>query len=276
MVHDFKNNFSIFILIVLFIYSCDNKRRNSFEYYPNGNVKSKFEYLDSLRDGNSYEYFLNGKLQTSKQWINDTLNGHTLIYYPSGGIKEVIHFHNGVLDGYFENYFENGNVRMKGYYRKGILHGKVLQYFEKESGRVQAEINYINYHGQQKDYGSIWYDSVGNVIKEFRRVELTSKIDTFNLGETLELEIELKKPRFDTTLFVLGDYDDKFFVGDSLKFDTLIAINHKYKLKLMANKVGNNFIRGHTVNYRTISKTKENTIEESILPLYFEYKYFVK
>lgn len=270
-------NFKLgYLFLFFFCVSCKNEKNERMEYFPNGAIKTRIQYVNNFREGTSVEYYENGQIKVIHNWENDTLQGETHVYNEQGSLIETVHFEKGVLNGDFCNFFRNANIRMKGKYNEGIMHGKVIQYFENDSGRVKAIIHYLNYRGNQKEYGSVWYDSLGNIVNDIRRIEVKAKKDTITMNENLEVEIELKQPHFDSTQFIIGDYNNKFFITDSAKFDTLNASNHKSILFMKPLKKGDNFIRGYSVNFRTLSRTLKETKQEFISPIYFEYSYYVK
>ena len=268
-------NIAISATLLVLIFSCEKGTTEKKEYFDNGSIKSLVNYKDSTRHGSSIEYYRNGKIKKTNYWVNGKLNGEEKDYDSLGNIVEVVNFKEGKLNGKYLAYYKSGSLAMDGNFNDGILHGTKRQYFDGVK-KLEAEIHYVNFQGIEKEMGSVWYDTSGNVIREFRRVVLNSKIDTIEMNDSLELDLELRKPRFDSTFFVIGNYDKKFYLLDSSNIDTLKAVNHRYKLINKVNQQGENYIRGYAMNWRLISRTKEETREEFILPLYFEYKYFVK
>jgi antitoxin component YwqK of YwqJK toxin-antitoxin module len=272
-----KIDLFIFYSMLLFIGCNSNAKNKKVEYYNSGAVKSISEYLDTLKHGESIEYFENGNYECISQWKYGKLEGETMFYTDKGDLFAIVHYKNGLKNGSCIDFYDsNGNVRSKANYRKDLLHGTVIQYFEKDSGKVMARMDYINYQGKQKSYGGIWYDNYGNVLKETRRVSVTSIRDTVSFSENMNLCIELLMPRFDSTVFIVGNYDEEFYIKDSSSLDTLSALNHKYQLSVKPLKKGENYIRGYAKNWRLIERNELETVTEEVLPIYFEHSYYVR
>src|SRR5690606_34977293 len=128
-----------------------------------------------------------------------------------------------------------------------ILNGKFTMYFEEDSGKVNYEINYLNYKGSEKEFGSVFYDLNGNIEYEERRIDIEPLKDTLRLSELENVELVYKKPMFDSTIFIIGGFKEKFYDVDSSMFDTVKAQNHRIKLnEIKGNylKKGWNSIRG--------------------------------
>jgi antitoxin component YwqK of YwqJK toxin-antitoxin module len=76
----------------------DNNQKTGYweEYYYDGNIESKGNFLNGIKHGFWEEFFSNGKLA----W--------------KGNYK------NGLKEGYWEYYWPSGKLDWKGYYKNGI------------------------------------------------------------------------------------------------------------------------------------------------------------
>ena len=269
---------SCFLLFIIISFNCCNSIENEVvEYYPTGEIKSKTEFIDSLRNGVGKSYYKNGQIKSVLRWVNDTLNGEGTFFDSLGRRVAIVNYKKGVKNGRCIDFFSsNGYIRSDANFREGILHGTLIFFRENDSAVVESKINYINYHGEAKEMGGIFYDSLGHIIEQERRVSLTCNKDTFSLNEQIELNLELLIPSFDSTFFIIGDYDEKFNVIDKSKFDTLHALNHKHVIVKKASSQGEHFIRGFAKNWEVIEKTEEETKTVEKFPIYFEYRYFVR
>ena len=72
--------------------------------------------------------------------------------------------------------------------------------------------------------------------------------------------------------FIIGEYDEKFYLSDSSSLDTILATDQRLHYKSKSIKKGNNAIRGFVRNYETLG----NGNYKQVNLVYFEKKYFVQ
>lgn len=269
-----------FCLIFCF-FSCRKiEKEIEIEYYQNGRIKATIEKVDSLKEGVSTYYYPNGVIRIISNWEKDKLSGESVFFDSLGNIKARVNYREGLKNGKCEEYYlYNGFVRSTMSYKDDVLNGKFTMYFEEDSGKVNYEINYLNYKGSEKEFGSVFYDLNGNIEYEERRIDIEPLKDTLRLSELENVELVYKKPMFDSTIFIIGGFKEKFYDVDSSMFDTVKAQNHRIKLnEIKGNylKKGWNSIRGVAKNYHLVRRDSLETVTSEVLPIFFEFEYYVE
>lgn len=260
------------ILAFSILCSCEESKLKK-EYYQNGIIKKEwYENNNGQLEGERKDYYPNGKLSSKAYWSNDSLDGELIDYYPNGNIKGKGNYESGKRNGLFILYYENGKVRQKSFWVNGIKSGEGVTFFPDSLGGGIEREYFINYRGKETSTGWVSYNKDGTIYDESRRVHFINKSDTISLGESFEIVLELRKPRFSKTQFILGNYDNRFYLTDSTSLDTIEANNQKVKLKLTPKQKGANYIRGHARNYELL----DSGYYKQVNPVYFEKKYFVK
>lgn len=117
----FRSNL-VFVLVlgaVLFLVSC---KQNLEEYWSNGNIKTKVEYLKSNKDSYRYfEYYQNSQLKIEATYINALLDGEYRLYYNNGQLKYLRHYEHGKITGVEQLYSETGKLQQQRVYEKSRL-----------------------------------------------------------------------------------------------------------------------------------------------------------
>lgn len=112
------NRFVLFFSIIgmaLLLISCNNTIK---EYWDNGNIKTKVNYLNSEKTEYEYcEYYDNGKLKIEAKYCNGLLEGEYLQYFRNGQLKLMRHYLNGAIKG-IEQVFNNaGEIQYQREYK---------------------------------------------------------------------------------------------------------------------------------------------------------------
>ena len=150
------------------------------EFYPNGNLKSKGYYKDSLPVGMHEQYSADASLSKA-------------ILYNKEGIKIA----EGALDkkgkkkGKWILFDIDGNKKAEGFYKKGLRNNKWIFYY------TNGEIEQIGFYKKNKVVKTwTYYNETGNI----------DKIENYNKKGILDgAYIQYKK---DTILFIKGFYID--------------------------------------------------------------------
>ena len=108
-----------------------NSNRSYAEFYhESGNLMSKGQYTNMLKDSVWMNYAPSGRLSTVEKYKNDTLNGKMTIYYLPEDLynKNLMicsetNYKNGKYDGERIEYFESGLIKTKGTYINNIKNG---------------------------------------------------------------------------------------------------------------------------------------------------------
>lgn len=260
------------LLGALFFVGCNGLEQKK-EYYVNGELKSEwYENSDGLKNGESKFYYQDRTLKNTSNWLNDTLEGDVLLYYENGILKEKGTYQKGKRSGIFIFYNKEGARLQESFFVEGFRNGEMISFLHDSIGGGIEKEYFVNFHGKETSLG--WYaiDKNGKVFNESRRVSFFIQNDTVFVGKEFEIILELRKPRFNKTEFILGNYDDKFFLKDSMSLDTLVATDQIAKLKLIPKEKGLHNIRGFARNYNPLP----NGYYEQVNSVYFEKRYFVK
>ena len=103
----------------------DGKRQGVWkEFYPNGELKSEGNYVNSKQEGVWNFYFENQKIEVKGSYKNGKKEGRWYWNYPNGALLQEENWRNGKLDGEFLEYNENGEITVKGEYLEGTEEGE--------------------------------------------------------------------------------------------------------------------------------------------------------
>jgi len=89
------------------------------DYYYNGKLSSKGNYVDGNRHGYWERYYSNGKLWYKGNYVDGIRHGYLEYYYPNGNLWYKGNYVDGEEHGYWEYYLDNGKIRYKGFYDMG-------------------------------------------------------------------------------------------------------------------------------------------------------------
>jgi len=124
----------------------DNKKNGLWiEYYCNGNLKGKIQYVNGRPDGYCIIYHENGKIMEEGQW-SSKLNrwvGKYRLYYENGQVQHEFYYNqNGKREGPARYYYENGQLAIEGNFVNGQETGVFREYYE--NGDLKAEKTFNN------------------------------------------------------------------------------------------------------------------------------------
>jgi antitoxin component YwqK of YwqJK toxin-antitoxin module len=165
-VGEFKRYFEDQTLQTLLIYSDDGKKAEATFYHPNGNISSKGNYIDQLKEGKwqFFSAFINGYLISEEfysknlkngpslkffpdstvaerlSYVNDVKHGEWIKYYPSGAVLLKTSYRNGKINGTFEVWFENGGIEFSGQYKNDSRDGPWVIY--NNNGTIKYKLEY--------------------------------------------------------------------------------------------------------------------------------------
>jgi len=185
-------NFTITLIYVVILNACTQKKEIKHEYFGNGAVKWKAEYIGDLRNGIMYEYIENGEVKSISNWKEDKLNG------------VVKHF------------YENGNIKSEGLFKN---HHRVGEFtFYNEQG-IKIETQEFDDKGNLNDF--LLYDSLGNNIRNPRLSTpfINVEEERISFGERFNIEIGLGNRFADSVVVIIGklnEEDSLLQAGDTL------------------------------------------------------------
>jgi len=93
-------------------------------YYPNGNVRSEGDFIESKRTGKWNFYYPDGKLEQTGNYRDGLTDGLWIWYYHDGNILREENYYRGREDGMSVEYDEAGNVIARGEYIEGNEEGE--------------------------------------------------------------------------------------------------------------------------------------------------------
>ena len=128
------------------------------EWYPNGNKKSEWNYLDGKRNGTWVYSFENGETRLEENYREGKKEGVWKEYYQPGQILEQYTFSNNLKDGIVELWWEDGSKRGTDNYSKGKKNGLSERWFS--DGDKMNEYVYEN----GKKISSKCWDTSGNEV----------------------------------------------------------------------------------------------------------------
>ncbi|HOY39911.1 MAG: toxin-antitoxin system YwqK family antitoxin [Bacteroidales bacterium] len=124
---------------------CQNCNTKVLDSYPDGNAKTKIEYLNpndtsdikligfyntgdtnfvfsifhNQRNGVSVYYYDNGHMKYRVNYKNNQLYGESIFWYPSGQLWQQAMYKNGQLTDTLHDYYENGALKSIGVFENG-------------------------------------------------------------------------------------------------------------------------------------------------------------
>ena len=174
------------------------------EYYQNGNLKSKENFVNGVLDGKYEYYYENGNLRQSGCIINTFKEGEVLSYYESGISKSIETYILGSHSGLQKYFYEDGTVSQEGVSKDNRHVGlwtwywpngeklKEVQFVDKILYRISEwqddgiEISTKKYNNGMLNGKSIFYHHNGNIstVKTYNDGKLYGEyIDYFVSGE---------------------------------------------------------------------------------------------
>ena len=164
-----KNRILLFITICILFVACKNieqekTKKKLYSYYSNGNIKTKYECSDSIKDGIYKKFYQNGKLWEKGYFLKGKENGLFVTYDSLGNkIKEQIFalaYKNDAYNFYTEDTFD----------------------IDKKESFINSEIKY-NKNGSIDSLNSFFYKTYQNK-------------STIKLGDTLICIVDLAASMF--------------------------------------------------------------------------------
>jgi len=182
------------ILLTALILLCSTSSHAELftEYFENGVIKSKIEYLkgsrtdlnEGIKHGPEKVYYNTGQLAFEVNNVDGLRDGALNWYDREGNHLEVMHYQNGKRHGMNKIFYPDGTLRIEVTYINDKKEGPERYYFS--TGKLASEVTFVNdkKEGLQKEYnndGSLnntvmykhgykegekrWYDKNGNITK---------------------------------------------------------------------------------------------------------------
>lgn len=130
------------------------------EYFEDGQVKKRTNFIDDLPQGGETGYYKNGQEKYTIIWKDSIPNGFYQIYYQSGSIKETGVWRNNHNVGSQVEYYETGTVKSRTTHSSnGDLEGAQIDYYPNE---IIEQV--MMYEDGKKNGFSIDFDSLGMLL----------------------------------------------------------------------------------------------------------------
>jgi antitoxin component YwqK of YwqJK toxin-antitoxin module len=105
--------------LAFLFFSC---KQSLEEYWSNGNLKTKVEYLESNKENYRYsEYFEDGQLKIESTYQRGLLDGDFRQYYRNGQLMYLRHYNQGVIIGVEQFYSETGEIQQQRIYKNSRI-----------------------------------------------------------------------------------------------------------------------------------------------------------
>ncbi len=121
------------------------KQREGYDHHNYG----IFFYID--KNGKWVEYYENGQIFIKMNFVNRKANGEATRYYDNGQLAEKTNFVNGKKNGEWILYYYYGQIKAKGNYVNGELKGEFIEY--NPDGLLLHNTNHVfwGWSGDDKD-----------------------------------------------------------------------------------------------------------------------------
>ena len=103
------------------------------QYYKNGNLQAKVNYIDDELNGEYKEYYENRKLKIEGKYKNNLPEGEWRYYSDEKNLLSIIRYKNGMLNGIKKDYYLNGVLSREMEFKDNLPYGKYKSYWENGS-----------------------------------------------------------------------------------------------------------------------------------------------
>lgn len=248
-------NWSLNVVIILSLFSCDDKTVVK-ENYPTGELKAKYFLENKKLHGTYYEYYKSGRYKEQSIYQNGKLNGIRRVYFDNGNLDFEANYKNGKENGLFKDYskegyllcainykngkqdsisrwyYPNGNLEQETEFNNGLQYGKSVFYYENGQIKLDALLeNDTTVYFKR-------YSKEGELEKEFRNIEIQTLSDTICVGDTCTFHIVLFGPQIDSLSAKIDistnspEFKDFYFQNNAYTFDTLFFNTGEYRIRV--------------------------------------------
>jgi antitoxin component YwqK of YwqJK toxin-antitoxin module/GH24 family phage-related lysozyme (muramidase) len=165
-------------------YDNEGRKQGYWEqYYDDGSLDGKGNYVNDMEDGYWEWYHENGQLASQGLSVDNQRDGIWEIYYDNGNLNAKGNYINGLEDGIWKFYHPNGELRLKKLYNNGELVIRLpLTESKTPSFLLKEEMGLIR-EGNVQDYINNVISKIKNLPYETKKKYLTIAISTL-LGYT--------------------------------------------------------------------------------------------
>lgn len=238
----------IFITISIFIlFSCTENRIKE-SYYESGELHERFVFLtkedfESNLNYEAYCYHIDGSMKKQSKVLNGHIEGAYIEYYDDGAVKKVSQFKSGKKYGIERILSPQGEVVIKNFFINGIQMTQ-MKSFNTSDG--SADFFYYTEEDTIEECGRLVYDSKDSIIKNESFYYKFSKLDTLELGEKYDLDIEVYTFGENNVIkeFILGEFDSYYDFVNKESLMKISSNDNKISFSYTPVREGYNMIMG--------------------------------
>ncbi len=145
--------------IVSLKYKPENYTGQAVDYYQNGQIRARINYLNGDYNGPYYRYYPSGQIEIVSSFIRGEENGTHFSFWSNGKIRKKGLFKNGKWDGKWEYFHQNGQLEYSIIYENGKISNKEYKKFRENGTCYYALTNYID----EKNYSEQFYFNNGQI-----------------------------------------------------------------------------------------------------------------
>jgi antitoxin component YwqK of YwqJK toxin-antitoxin module len=127
-----------------FYYCLETENINGeyLNWYDNGQMYEKCNYVDGKMNGEYLEWYSNGQMMIKGNYVDGKINGELLKWHSNGQIFVKCNYVDGKRNGEYLEWYGDGQVMQKCNYVDGILNGKYLEWYS--DGQEMQKSNYVD------------------------------------------------------------------------------------------------------------------------------------
>ena len=118
----------------------DGKKHGYWEEISKDGHLNKVNYIDGNQYGLVETFYPNGQLKCKFNVQNEKIDRFFLEYYENGQLKNEWNLKNGKFHGSHKRYFESGQLESSKIFKDHEAHGLSTEYFE--NGILKSKINW--------------------------------------------------------------------------------------------------------------------------------------
>ncbi len=274
MQHSFFFRRIFYFSCSLLLFSCTN---NTFDgkngiktvYFQNSKaVKQIVHYKDGKRDGELKEFYKNGNLKTRQQYVSDTLTDSSFSYYEDGTLMRIEYVRNHKKEGCWKIFNEEGKLFVEKNYKNDVFDGDFIKYsfrtlkpVEKlhyKNGELDGRQEYYHTNGKLKAVtylisgtpcmGTEEWDQTGEKINNDFDITITRQNKSAQMGKLI-FYVHLSDPRPSDEVLVVAD------TGSANCLTTLYKVLREQGEFLIERHIESDKSFVNTLNIAAIRKT---------------------
>jgi antitoxin component YwqK of YwqJK toxin-antitoxin module len=181
-----KRSVIVILALTTGLIACSPKNKDiTYEYYPDGTLKSEIHVKNGIRNGITKKYDDKGRLISTAELVDDKYEGWMINYNPENNkITARALYKNDQQNGPATLFYSDGQLYREMTYMDGRVDSMVKTYWP--GGKLQAE---VFFRKGEPAIGLKEYDKNGNPVKQPSIV--VKEVDQLSLFNKIELRIFL-------------------------------------------------------------------------------------